>query len=64
MKISIQLTVDVDPKAWLLVGYGGEETLPAIREDVRQYVYNSVQGLAGIDESGAVVTLKESGRTS
>lgn len=61
MKISIQLTIDVDPKAWDAT-YGNGASPAEVREDVRGYVYNSVCGLAGIDESGATVTMKESGK--
>lgn len=58
MKINVTLSIDVDPKEWLAVGYGGGESASEIREDVKQYVLNHVQGAAGIEESDAVVTLK------
>lgn len=57
MKIKVELLVEVDPQEWANT-YGGSSKAADVREDVQDYVLNSVQGLAGIDESEAEVTLK------
>lgn len=54
MKIKISLTIEVDPKEW---GYGTGDSAAEVRADVRRYVLNSVQNLAGIAESDATVTM-------
>ena len=50
MKVSVNLTIDVDPEAWTLAY--GVEGAAAIREDVRGYVLNGVQHAAPIEEGG------------
>ena len=50
IKIRIELTVEVDPETWDLE-YGTEE----LRQDVKDYVLNHVQGSAA-SESGAIVS--------
>lgn len=54
MKIAIHLVVDVDPKAWSEV-YG--MPVNEVRDDVKTYILNQIQGSAGVEESGADVTL-------
>jgi hypothetical protein len=56
VKIRVPLTIEVDPAEWDLI-YGSGKSAAEIREDVRAYVLNAVQGQPGIEESGAVVTL-------
>jgi hypothetical protein len=58
MKVSITLTIDVDKDEWLGVGYGGGETPAEVRADIKSYVLNHVQGSTGMNESGAVVTIR------
>lgn len=56
MKIRVVLTVEVDPAAWDTTF--GSSTIPAeVREDVRSYALGCVQQSAGIEETGATVTL-------
>jgi hypothetical protein len=56
MKVRVSLTIDVDREAWLNI-YGRGETAAEIREDVRSYVLEYVQGSAASDE-GAIVGVK------
>ena len=57
MRIAITLLIDVDPAKWDAVhGHGSAQA--EVREDVRSYVLTSVQGSAGMEGSGADVTLK------
>jgi hypothetical protein len=51
MKVSVTLSLDVDPAAWDLA-YGTGTEAKAVREDVRQYVLNQLQGIAPVDEGG------------
>lgn len=56
MKIRVVLTVEVDPAAWDTTF--GSSTIPAeVREDVRSYALGCVQQSAGVEETGATVTL-------
>lgn len=57
MKISVNLTVTVDPQRWDAV-YGAGDRPEEVRNDVRRYVLYSVQGLAGIEESRATVEIR------
>lgn len=61
MKIRIPLVIDVDPQAWAdsngqIVDVEGSFTLAAVREDVKSYVLNHVQGAALVDETQATVS--------
>ena len=56
MKISVRLTIDVEPSEWHAV-YGNGDSASEVRQDVREYVLNAVQCLAGIEDSDATVTL-------
>ncbi|MFE9381767.1 hypothetical protein ACFYMO_00800 [Streptomyces sp. NPDC007025] len=51
MKVRITLTLDIDPEAWSLA-YGTTTEAAAVREDVRSYVLNSVQGAPAVEEGG------------
>lgn len=56
MKISVNLSIEIDPTNWVILRDGNSAS--EVREDIKEYVLYSVQGLAGIQESGAKVTLK------
>lgn len=63
MKIAVSLVIDVDPEAWAntygsFVDAEGNFTLADLRKNVRDYVLNLVQCSAGVDESGAIVTMR------
>lgn len=58
MKINVTLQVEVDPDGWY-TAYGLSRKPSEVRKDVRDYIYNAVCGLPGIDESEAKVTLKD-----
>lgn len=55
MKISITLTIDVDPEAWA-DNYGIEKG--AVREDVKTYVHSTVQQSPGMQDAEADVTIR------
>jgi hypothetical protein len=57
MRISVSLTIEVDPGKWDAV-YGRGSSPAEVREDVREYILNAVQGSPGIEESDAEVTLR------
>jgi hypothetical protein len=57
MKINVNLVVEVDPSKWDAV-YGNGSSPAKVREDVREYILNAVQGSPGIEESDAKVTLR------
>ena len=57
MKVTVSLVIDVDPASWYEV-YGGAKTPAEVRQDVRNYIYDAVSQLPGIEESGATVTIK------
>lgn len=63
MKVKVEITVDVDARAWATTygqgGYeswvagqwtGSREALAVVREDVRAYVRNLVAGCSAVDE--------------
>lgn len=52
MKIKVILVVEVDPNLWR-DEYGAED----VREDVRSYLLNAAQTTAGIEFTGASVSL-------
>jgi hypothetical protein len=53
IKIRIQFTVEIDPDAWTLA-YGVEKH--EIRDDVKSYIKNMVQGSDGFgDGAGEVI---------
>lgn len=57
MKVTVTLSLDVDPAAWDLA-YGTGTAAKDVREDVRAYILNAVQGTAPVEEGGIVdVTL-------
>jgi hypothetical protein len=55
MRITVTLTVDVDPEEWMSAA-GCERA--EVREDVRKYIAGRAQEAAMIDETGASVELK------
>lgn len=58
VKINVTLSIEVSPEAWLAAGANCGESTAEVREDVREYVLYSVQGLYSIETSEAKVTLK------
>jgi hypothetical protein len=56
MKITVKLSIDVDPNAWHEV-YGTGIASKDVVNDVRQYVLDNVQATPGIQDSQASVTL-------
>ncbi|MEU1200172.1 hypothetical protein ABZ446_28660 [Streptomyces sp. NPDC005813] len=57
MQIVVTLAVEVDPKSWYEV-YGREETASGVRQDVKDYVLNTVASAPGILDSEASVELR------
>lgn len=57
MIVNVTLQIEVDPAEWYAV-YGQSEKSAEVRKDVRDYVYNAVYQLPGIEDSGAKVTMK------
>lgn len=57
MIVNVTLQIDVDPDEWYAV-YGQSKKPSEVRNDVRDYVYENVYQLPGIQDSGATVTLK------
>lgn len=53
MKVTVTLTIDVDPEAWDLT-YGSGPTPAEVRTDVKSYALNQLQGSAAAEE-GAIV---------
>lgn len=62
MKIRIPITIDVDPQKWaaafgLDVDATGTPKAADLRQDVRSYFLNLVQGSSAVDETDAEVTI-------
>ena len=57
MKILVTLALEIDPEAWDTT-YGTGTAAAAVRQDVREYVLNHVQGAAGIEETEGKVELR------
>jgi len=55
MKISITLTIDVDPEQWA-DNYGIEKS--DVRGDVKTYVHNAVQQAPGMQDVDAEVRVR------
>lgn len=55
MKISITLTIDVDPNEWA-ENYGIDKS--EVREDVKTYVHSTVQGAPGMQDVEAEVRVR------
>ncbi|MBP6997916.1 MAG: hypothetical protein KBB39_17415 [Phycicoccus sp.] len=51
MKVRVTLTIDVDRDAWNSI-YGNGDGAAEVRDDVRAYVLEQVQGSAAADEGG------------
>jgi hypothetical protein len=58
MKVRVVLSVDVDAELWARYG-GCEEGAAAVRDDVREYILNQVQGAALVEEAEGSVELRE-----
>ncbi len=53
MKVRVTLTIDVDRDAWnSIYGNGNGDGAAEVRDDVRAYVLEQVQGSAAADEGG------------
>jgi hypothetical protein len=52
MKVRVVLVVDVDPQTW-----HDEYGVDDVREDMRRYLLNAAQSTAGIEFTGASVSL-------
>ena len=57
MKLLVTLALEIDPEAWDTT-YGTGTAAAAVRQDVREYVLNHVQGAAGIEETEGKVELR------
>lgn len=57
MKISVNMTVEIDPEAWML-NFGGERD--GVRQEVREYVQYIVETQIGhaVDEAVSVTLRK------
>lgn len=55
MRIAVTVVIDVDPDEWADI-YGGDKA--DVRQDVKEYVLNDVQQSAGMQDTGATVTLR------
>jgi hypothetical protein len=61
MKVTVKLTIEVDPKTWAesngyLMDGDGRFKVAEVREDIRSYVLHQIQATSIIDETDAEVT--------
>lgn len=55
MKIAVTVVIEVNPEEWVDI-YGTDRA--DVRQDVKEYVLNDIQQSAGMQDTGATVTLR------